>query len=69
MDFSKYINENGDIVNPYAGKTSDGEWLEGTISMHFLQENFGHYTTLDECIEATESEGLKLFFEYLKTQQ
>ena len=68
MDFAKYINENGDIVNPYAGKTSDGEWLEGTISIHFLQENFGHYTTLDECIEATESEGLKLFFKYLKTQ-
>jgi len=69
MDFAKYINEYGDIVNPYAGKISDGEWVEGVTSVDFLQSNFGHYTTLDECIEATESEGLKLFFEYLKTQQ
>lgn len=69
MDFTKYINEHGDIINPYAGKASDGEWLEGVTSVDFLQSNFGHYTTLDECIEATESVGLKLFFEHLKSQQ
>ncbi len=69
MDFAKYINEYGDIVNPYAGKAESGDWLEGTISLGWLQEHFGLYQTLDECIEATESEGLKLFFEYLKTQQ
>lgn len=57
-----------EVKNPFAGK-KDGEWLEGTISTHFLQENFGGYKTIDECVEATESEGLKLFFEYLKTQQ
>ncbi len=69
MDFAKYINEYGDIVNPYAGKTENGNWLEGTISVEWLQEHFGLYQTLDECIQATDSEGLKLFFEYLKTQQ
>ena len=57
-----------ELYNPYAGK-KDGVWLEGTISVEFLQENFGQYKTLDECIQATESEGLKLFFEHLKTQQ
>ena len=69
MNFSDFEQvDEGQIYNPYAGKAEDG-WLAGTTSSTFLQEYFGHCKTLDECIEATESEGLKLFFEYLKTQQ
>ncbi len=65
MDFKKYAIE-GEITNPYAGKTEAGEWLQGTVPVDFVQEHFGQFDTLDECIEATESEGLKLFFAYLK---
>ena len=54
-----------ELKNPYAGKR-DGQWIAGHTSGDFLQEHFGQYSTLDECIEATESEGLKLFFEHLK---
>ena len=66
MDFSVY----GDLIHhPFAGKTADGGWLDGTISADWLNDHSGQYETLDECIQATDSEGLKLFFEYLKTQQ
>ena len=69
MDFTKYATPEGEIINPFAGKMESGDWLEGTISVEWLQEHFGLYQTLDECIQATDSEGLKLFFEHLKTQQ
>ena len=69
MNFAKFEQvEQGHIYNPYAGKINE-TWMEGTISVDFLQENFGDCKTLDECIESTDSEGLKLFFEYLKAQQ
>ncbi len=66
MDFSVILPKSDEAPMPYAGKTADGKWLEGTISVTFLQETFGHCATLDECIAATDSEGLKLFFEDLK---
>lgn len=69
MDFTKYATSEGEIINPFAGKAESGDWLEGTISLGWLQEHFGYCETLDECIANTESEGLKLFFEYLKAQQ
>ena len=69
MNFSTYVDEFGDIVNPYAGKTSDGQWIEGTTDSEFLNNHFGKHETLDECTEATESEGLKLFLEHLKATQ
>ena len=68
MDFSQYPNIEGFIENPYAGQMPNGDWLRGAINIDFLQEHFRGCTTLSECVEATESEGLKLFFEYLKTQ-
>ena len=68
MDFLVYADEGGKIVNPYAAKF-DGKWLAGTIDVSWLCEHFGQYKTLDDCIQATDSEGLKLFFEHLKTQQ
>ena len=69
MDLFIFADQNREIKNPYAGKTANNEWLEGTISVDFLNANFGQYETLNECIEATESEGLKLFFEHLKATQ
>lgn len=69
MNFNNFKQvEEGMILNPFAGLI-DGQWLTGVTSVGFLQDNFGHCKNLDECIQATESEGLKLFFEYLKTQQ
>ena len=59
----------GIIVNPFSAKTEEGEWLQGTISADFVQKHFGQFETFDECIQATESEGLRLFFEHLKAQQ
>lgn len=53
--------------NPYAG-LDDGEWLEGTISIDFLKEYFGQYSTATEMKNATESEGLKLYFDWLVEQ-
>jgi len=68
MEFNVFENTEGDIFNPYAGK-HDGGWVGGSTSIEWLNEHFGHCKSLNECIASTESEGLKLFFEYLKTQQ
>ena len=69
MDFSDFKQvETGFIVSPYAAKNDRG-WVQGVIPVKFLNDNFGQYGTLDECIQATESEGLKLFFEHLKATQ
>lgn len=57
----------GFSVNPYAGK-ENGEWKEGTISIDFLNIHFGKYSTAEEMINATESEGLKLYFAWLREQ-
>ena len=68
MDFSVYSAENlhGGIFSPYAGKDENDDWLPGYISTVFLQKHFGHCKDIDECIQATESEGLRLFFKHLK---
>jgi hypothetical protein len=55
----------GETYTPYAAKTEDGQWIGGTLTIDFLQINFGQYTTATEMKEATTSEGLKLFFDYL----
>lgn len=68
MDFLVYAGEEGKIVNP-CGAKFDGKWLTGTIDVSWLREHFGYCESLDECIQATESEGLKLFFEHLKAQR
>jgi len=56
----------GRTHNPFAGKIKNGDWIEGTISIDFLNEHFSHLETAKEMINATESEGLKLYFEWLK---
>lgn len=58
----------GEAYNPYAGKTEEGEWIEGTTSIEFLNNIFGKYDKAAEMIAATTSEGLKLFFAWLKEQ-
>lgn len=70
MDFYQILEEiePGQAYNPYAAKTEEGEWLEGTVSIDFLNQRFGQYNTADEMIAVTESEGLKLFFAWIKEQ-
>ena len=65
MDFNILENINGETYNPFAGKLNN-EWIEGTISIDFLNKHFGHLETAEEMKNATESEGLKLYFDWLK---
>mgnify|MGYP001434130274 CR=1 FL=1 len=67
MDFYTILEEvrEGEAFNPYAAK-QNGKWLEGTVSIDFLNEHFGHLETAEEMKSATESEGLKLYFDFLK---
>ena len=65
MDFNNISNINREIKNPYAGKDKEDNWIEGTINIDFLNENFGEYETATEMKNATNSEGLIKFFDYL----
>lgn len=69
MDFYELLDEveEGFAYNPYAGKQNN-EWIEGTISIDFLNKHFGHLETCQEMKNATESEGLRLYFDWLKQQ-
>jgi hypothetical protein len=69
-DFKKILEEvsEGQAYNPYAGQDVDGSWIEGTISIDFLNNNFGQYDTSKEMKNATESEGLNLYFDWLVEQ-
>ena len=53
---------------PYASKDLEGKWREGFMSISFLNEHFGQYETAEEMKNATTSEGLKLFFDWLVEQ-
>ena len=67
LDFSTLQQiEPGLSFNPYAAQTENGIWIGGLISITFLQDNFGHLETAEDMINATESEGLKLYFDWLK---
>jgi hypothetical protein len=72
MDFYNILDEvqdaKGQTYMPYAGKMDDGTWIEGTISIDFLNANFGNFTTATEMKNATQSEGLQLFFDWLVEQ-
>ena len=67
MDFYDILEEidPGYAYNPYAGRIS-GEWLEGMVSIDFLNEHFSQYETAEEMINATKSHGLKLYFAWLR---
>lgn len=66
MDFYDILEETVEDMsyNPYAARVDD-EWIQGEININFLNQNFGKYETATEMKNATESDGLKLFFEYL----
>jgi len=67
MDFNEIDlrNDFGELINPYASKIN-GKWVEGSTSTSFLNKHFGHLETAEEMKNATESEGLKLYFDWLK---
>lgn len=67
-DFQEVLGEAADAKNPFAGRANNGDWLEGFVSVPFLQEHFGHLSTATEMQAATESEGLKLYFGWLADQ-
>lgn len=60
--------EPGQAYCPYAARTVDGVWQPGLISIAALQERFGQYDTASEMKAATDSEGLKLYFDWLADQ-
>ena len=71
MDFSFLNEENGKTRYPFAYRQineddSYGDWNEGKISIEFLNKHFGHLETAEEMKNATNSEGLKLYFDWLK---
>ena len=69
MDFYEFLGkvqeEDNQTYTPFAAKNKN-EWLPGTISIDFLNEHFSQYSTAEEMINATESEGLKLYFAWLR---
>ena len=65
FDILKTEKTTNDSYNPYAAKIN-GVWIEGSVSVDYLNEHFGHLKNVEEMKNATESEGLKLYFEWLK---
>jgi hypothetical protein len=63
MDFLTIADDNGFIANPYAAKQGS-TWLKGQISAEFLNTHFGSFVTAAEMKDATNSEGLRLFFDF-----
>lgn len=67
IDFKKILTEvtEGNSYNPYAAKLPNGDWIEGTISIDFLENNFSNFETASEIKESITSEGLIKYFDYL----
>lgn len=67
MDFWSILAQVDDGIaeNPFAGRNEAGDWIPGLISIAFLQQHFGQFSTATEMQAATESEGLKAYFEWL----
>lgn len=57
--------DKGFTYNPYAAEVN-GERRDGMISIDFLNEYFSQYSTAEEMINAAKSEGLKLYFAWLR---
>jgi len=70
MDFSTIliVDDFGNAEFPYAGKDAEGNWIAGGISIDFLNAVFGQYSIATEMKEATSSDGLILFFDYLVSE-
>jgi len=61
-------DEEGYALIPYGKKNLNDNWFNGLISISFLQNNYGEFETVEEMKNATESEGLKLYFDWLKSE-
>lgn len=53
------VDSEGFLPYPYA-MLANGEWVEGLIHIDYLINYLEPYETLDEAIENTKSEGLRL---------
>lgn len=68
MDFSVILDHvDGWGYNPYAS-IDVGKWVEGQISVDYLNEHYGKYETATKMKNATTSEGLRLYFDWLAEQ-
>mgnify|MGYP001443602817 CR=1 FL=1 len=69
MNFYDILEEEteGMAYSPYAAK-EEGEWIEGLISIDFLNEYYGYYKSVDEMIENSIHESHTLYFRFLKEQ-
>lgn len=69
-DFYEILKDigNGQAHNPFAARTEKGRWIKGTISIDFLNKHFGKFETVEEMINATNSEGLKYYFAWLRDE-
>lgn len=54
----------GGIKNPFAAQIN-GDWVEGGISLAFLQTKFSDCISADDCISKTTDAGLQHFFRWL----
>ena len=61
--------EEGQAYNTFAGKDGKGNYLIGTISIDFLNDKFSQYNNVEEMKNATNSELLKLYFDWLKENE
>jgi hypothetical protein len=69
MDFSVLDEDlDGFILNPYAGRDEEGNWISGYTSVDFLNANFGQFSTATLMKEATTCIGLQMFFNDLVSQ-
>ena len=62
------ISVDGMCYTPFGAKKENGEWIGGYYETKYLDDNFGQYSSAKEMIDATDSKGLKLFFEWLREQ-
>lgn len=71
VDFYDLLDEveEGEANNPYSSKDENSiEWDAGTISIDYLNKHFNQFETIEEMKNATNSESLKLFFNWLKDE-
>lgn len=69
-DFFDIVDDDyhGMTINPFAGKNVEGEWISGFTSIEFLNDHFGKFKTATEMKRATNSEELRMFFNWLVEQ-
>ena len=68
VDFYDVLEEveEGMAYNPYAGKTSDGKWIQGMISIDWLNNTFGKYGSVEDMKKATANKGTLKYLCWLR---